>query len=80
MCDRIGVPDDGSNLIKGPTRAAGEAGRSSAARARTAKTELVELTYIAARLEDRAAKSKVINAEGQEDRGTEIPSFYCQSP
>ncbi|MBP8282237.1 MAG: carboxy terminal-processing peptidase, partial [Aeromonas sp.] len=67
--------DDVVELIKGPkgSKVKLEIQRGKGA---TAKTELVELTRDKVRLEDRAAKSKVINAEGKKIGVLEIPSFY----
>jgi carboxyl-terminal processing protease len=67
--------DDVVELIKGPkgSKVKLEIQRGKGA---TAKTELVELVRDKVRLEDRAAKSKVITAEGKKIGVLEIPSFY----
>ena len=76
MVDVIGWRlDDVVELIKGPkgSKVKLEIQRGKGA---TAKTEQIELTRDKVRLEDRAAKSKVINAEGKKIGVIEIPSFY----
>jgi carboxyl-terminal processing protease len=67
--------DDVVELIKGPK---GSKVRLEIQRGKGAsvKTEQVELTRDKVRLEDRAAKSKVIKAEGKKIGVLEIPSFY----
>ncbi|MFQ2193242.1 carboxy terminal-processing peptidase [Aeromonas jandaei] len=67
--------DDVVELIKGPkgSKVKLEIQRGKGA---TAKTELIDLTRDKVRLEDRAAKSKVITAEGKKIGVIEIPSFY----
>jgi carboxyl-terminal processing protease len=67
--------DDVVDLIKGPK---GSKVRLEVRRGKGAgtKTEVIELTRDKVRLEDRAAKSKVITALGKKVGVLEIPSFY----
>ncbi|MFR9718203.1 carboxy terminal-processing peptidase [Aeromonas diversa] len=67
--------DEVVDLIKGPkgskVRLEIQRGKGAAA-----KTEVIELVRDKVRLEDRAAKSKVVMAEGKKIGVLEIPSFY----
>ncbi|MEW7865325.1 carboxy terminal-processing peptidase [Aeromonas diversa] len=67
--------DEVVDLIKGPkgskVRLEIQRGKGAAA-----KTEVIELVRDKVRLEDRAAKSKVVTAEGKKIGVLEIPSFY----
>lgn len=67
--------DEVVDLIKGPkgSKVRLEIQRGKGA---TAKTEVIELVRDKVRLEDRAAKSKVVMAEGKKIGVLEIPSFY----
>lgn len=67
--------DEVVDLIKGPkgSKVRLEIQRGKGA---TVKTEVIELTRDKVRLEDRAAKSKVLSAEGKKIGVIEIPSFY----
>lgn len=76
MVDIIGWRlDEVVDLIKGPkgTKVRLEVQRGSGA---TRQSQVVELVRDKVRLEDRAAKSKVIMAEGKKIGVIEVPGFY----
>ncbi|GAA4492944.1 carboxy terminal-processing peptidase [Pseudaeromonas paramecii] len=76
MVDIVGWRlDDVVDLIKGPkgTKVRLEIQRGKGA---SNQTQIIELQRDKVRLEDRAAKSKVIEAEGKKIGVIEVPSFY----
>lgn len=76
MVDIVGWRlDDVVDLIKGPkgTKVRLEIQRGKGA---SNQTQVIELQRDKVRLEDRAAKSKVITAEGKKIGVIEVPSFY----